>query len=436
MKEISGLGFALAIAVSPSTSYAQVEGLVDILVNGGNEFDWEQVELPGTVCGNGSQYKFYVHDTGSPNLLFYLEGGGACWDYDLCSGRAGTLGAANPNGIEDDYIRGFAATYVSPIVNGADPGLPFRSRTALPTEGWNIVYLPYCTGDVHTGNNVVTYEDPTGVEPPLVWNHAGFSNTVAAADYAAQRFPNVDKMVMSGYSAGGTGTSSAYFFVRERIDPAQGFLLNDSGPIHFAPDQDSLSRPLHEFIRVSWDLDSVFSQLPPSFNDDDFGSINDMVAIEFPEDQIAYTGYLSDYNYSRFSYERFYPDNDQASVLARWRADQEALVAGLSEYDNVSYFIPWERPINDSHCSTIITFVGSHACEEMEKKRRWWEYFEFPWGQSYKCYSEFVPMETFLDRWIEQGEQVRIVEPENGYNAEDPGMQIIAPLIAAALEGT
>ncbi|MEO1174250.1 MAG: hypothetical protein AAFX94_19695, partial [Myxococcota bacterium] len=408
-----------------SPAHAQVEELVDFLVDGGNDHAWERVELPGTVCGNGSQYKFWVHDTGSPNLLFYFEGGGACWDYDLCSGRAGVLGAANPNGIPDDYIDGFAAEYVSPLVNGADPGLPFRSRTDLPTKGWNIVYMPYCTGDVHVGNNVAVYEDPEGIEPPLEWNHAGYNNTVAAADYAAARFPNVDKMVVSGYSAGGTGTLAAYYFVRTAIDPNKGYLLNDSGPIHFAPDAGSLSRPLHDFIRESWDLDPIFAMLPPSFDPNDFGSINDMVSTEFPGDQIAYTGYLRDYNYSRFSYDRFYPDNDQESTLARWQADQYDYVSEVQDSQNVSYFIPWERPINDSHCSTIITFIGSHACEEMEKKRSWWEYFEWPWGQSYKCYSEFIPMETFLERWINGDQVVRVVEPENGYNDEDIGMSIV-----------
>src|SRR5215510_606390 len=124
---------------------AQAIGIEDV-VDGGNTYAWQEIKLAGTTCGNGSQYKFYVYDNpSSTNLLIEFEGGGACWDYDTCSGRAGILGAANPNGIADDYMTQFTAKYVSPIVNGADPGLPFRSRTALITRDWNIVYLPYCT---------------------------------------------------------------------------------------------------------------------------------------------------------------------------------------------------------------------------------------------------------------------------------------------------
>ncbi|MEZ4238017.1 MAG: hypothetical protein R3F59_18105 [Myxococcota bacterium] len=71
----------------------------------------------------------------------------------------------------------------------------------------------------------------------------------------------------------------------------------------------------------------------------------------------------------------------------------------------------------------------------MERKHRWWEYLEWPPGQDYKCYSEFVPFETFLDRWVDGDQVSRIVEPENYYNQDDLGMQLVAPLINGAMEG-
>ena len=428
---------ALAVMLLPGAARAEtlVETIVNVIVDGGNNYNWERVELPGTYCGNGSQYKFFMRRTSSPNLLFFFEGGGACWDYDTCSGRAGVLGAANPNGITNDYMTQFTAKFVSPIVNGADPGLPLRSRTDLPTRDWNIVYMPYCTGDVHIGNSQVTYTDPTGQEPPLPWRHNGYTNTLAAAQHAAAVFPGVQKLLVTGFSAGGTATSSAYYFVRNAIRPQRGYLLNDSGPIYLAPNLTFPSRELHDQIRASWALDSVFDQLPASFDDADFGSINRMVATEFPGDQLAYTGYTRDYNYSRFSYEQFHTPNDQESVLDYWLEDQDRLVDELERYANYSYFIPHHREINDSHCSTIITFIGSHACQRMERKHYWWEYLEWPVGQNYKCYSEFVPMETFLRRFIDDNQRVRIYEPENWYNNDDPGMGIVGPLINGALGG-
>jgi hypothetical protein len=410
--------------------------VVDVLVDGGNTYAWQKVELPGTKCGDGSQYKFFVHQTGSPNVVFFLEGGGACWDFDTCSGRAGKLGASNPNGLPDDYMAQPTAQYVSPLVNGADPGiLALRNKTNIVTNGWNIVYLPYCTGDVHIGNNVATYLDPTGAEPPLTWHHNGYANTTAAIDYAAAQFPSIQKLLVTGFSAGGTATSAAYYWARSALAPQKGYMLNDSGPIFSAPDASFNSRTLHQQIRQSWALDPVLSQLPAPFDPADFGSINDLVAQSFPGDQLAYTSYSRDYNYSRFSYERFHTPNDQEAVLARWKQDQDALVAKLQQYPSFSYFIPYHRPINESHCSTIVTFLGSHACQKMEKKKTLLEYLELPLGQSFKCYSELVPMATFLDRFIQGNQRVRIYEPPNAYNEQDPTMKIVAPLINAAIGG-
>jgi hypothetical protein len=422
------------LALVPPSVRAEtlLETIVNVLVDGGNSYRWEKVEIPGSVCGNGSQYKFFVRRTASPDLLFFFEGGGACWDYDTCSGRAGVLGAANPNGIADDYMQQFTAKYVSPLVNGADPGMPFRSRTDLITKNWNIVYLPYCTGDVHVGNQLATYFDPQGVQPPLQWNHHGYQNTLAAIDWAHQAFPSINRLLVTGFSAGGSATSAAYWFVRNRLQPTRSYLLNDSGPVHFTPWYSTFSKPMHDTIVQAWNLIPVISQIPGAWYWD-LGSVNLAIADQFPSDRLAYTGYSRDYNYSRFSYERFYAGINKDTVLAFWRVDGDLLLTTIATRNNWSYLVPWERQINDSHCSTIITFIGSHACQRMEKKHHWWEYLEWPPGESYKCYSEFVGMDQFLQQFIGQDRQFRIQEPPNGYNAEDPGMNIVAPLINAAL---
>lgn len=430
MQRALGSIFVVLLLVSGSArGDAVTDALTNLLVDGGNTFAWKEVALPGTVCGDGSQYRFYFYDSGSPNLVFFFEGGGACWDYDSCSGRAGLLGAAHPNGIPANYITTFQPKYVSPVVNGVDPGIPFRSRTNLVTKGWSAVYMPYCTGDVHVGNNVKTYADPTGQQPPLTWHHAGYTNTLAAVDYVKKQKPSLQKLLVTGFSAGGTATSASYYFVRRKLAPQRGYLLNDSGPIYPAPSASSLSMPLHTTIRAAWALDTVFSLLPAGFDKNDFGSVNRVVAAEFPGDQLAYTGYSRDYNFSRFSYEKFLQPNDKESVLSYWNTDENALVAQLAPLSNWSYFVPYERQLNSSHCSTIITFIGSHACQKMVKKTGWWWLFS---TQPYECQSELVPMETFLNRFIGDGTVTRIVEPPNAYNASDVGMQIVAPIINAA----
>jgi len=429
-----GIGLMSTLVAAMLARDAAAIGIEDI-VDGGNSYAWQRVELPNTFCSNGSQYRFWVYDSPtSNNLLISFEGGGACWDYETCSGAAGVLGAANPNGIPTDYITQFQARYVSPLVNGADPGIPGRAKTNIATNGFDVVYMPYCTGDVHVGNRVVTYTDPSGQNPPITFRHVGYNNTIAALNYLRTRFPSINKMLITGFSAGGVASSAAYYQARRILMPAKGYLLNDSGPIFPAPNATYNSRPLHQLITTQWNLSSLYGELPASFNPNDFGSINAMVATQFPTDQLAYTGYSSDYNFSRFSYERFYPGITQSGVLSKWRQDQTNYINQIKNYPNYSYHVPWHRPINDSHCSAIITFIGSHACASIRKKK-WYEFYEWPWTQSWKCTSGWTPMETFLTRWLTNNQQSRVVEKENGYNNEDPGMQIVAPLINDAISG-
>ena len=426
------LALAMAALMLPSAAHAI--GIEDV-VDGGNTYNWQLVEIPGTVCSNGSQYRFWYYDSPtSNNMAISFEGGGACWDYPSCSGQTGILGAANPNGIPADYITQMKAKYVSPIINGADPGLPGRSKTNLVTNGWDMVYVPYCTGDVHVGNRVVTYNDPTGVNPPITFRHNGYNNTIAIANFLHGRFPSINKLLVTGFSAGGVASGATFYQVRRTLVPTKAYLLNDSGPLFPAPNSSYNSYLLHSTIKTAWNLASIFSQLPASFNPNDFGSMNSMVATQFPNDRMAYTGYSSDYNFSRFSYERFYPGITQAGILAKWRADQTNLINQIKLYSNYSYHVPWHRPINDSHCDSIITFMGSHACPNVRKKY-WYESLEWPWTQSWKCPSGFLPLETFLANWINNNTQSRIVEKENYYNNEDPGMQIYGPLINDALAG-
>jgi hypothetical protein len=327
------------------------------------------------------------------------------------------------------------AKFVSPLVNGADPGIPpFRSKTNIATNGWDVVYMPYCTGDVHVGNRVVTYTDPTGVNPPIVFRHAGYTNTVAALNFLHTRFPSINKLLITGFSAGGVASSAVYYKARRTLLPARGYLLNDSGPIYPAPTSAYNSKPLHTLITAQWNLASLYGELPATFNPNDFGSINAIPHTEFPNDRFAYTAYSSDFNFSRFSYERFYPGITQAGILQKWRQDQANLINQIKNFSQWSYHVPWHRPINDSHCVSIITFIGSHACPTVRKKY-WYEFYEFPWTQTWKCPSGQTPFESFLVTWLTNSQQKRIVEPENYYNNEDPGMQIVGPLINDALAG-
>lgn len=335
---------------------------------------WQTIQLApetGAVCGNGSPYKFFVNRVPhTRNTLIYMEGGGACWDYASCSGQAGVRGARNPNGIPDDYMSLLnpGASLVSPFVTRVSP------FDAVKTQQWNIVYIPYCTGDIYIGDKVAVYDDPNGVKPPLIWHHNGLRNTRAVVSWLKDNLPRPTQMLSTGCSAGGAGSLNNYAPLRRDMAPTRGFLINDSGPIFDAPlsgsPQTWPSVPLQQRIRQAWGLSRAGGPLPwlagqlPQFDPQQAGTIYSALSARYPGDRLGHTHFWKDLNYSSYSYERFFPEiagaPDQATkealIHAKWNTDTSRLAARLSTLGNFGGYFPQYRALNESHCTTVVDF--------------------------------------------------------------------------------
>jgi hypothetical protein len=313
---------------------------------------WNMVEPPGTVCGNGSQFRFFVNPsaTSSKNLLVMFEPGGACWDYDSCSGKSG-LGASNTDGVDENHMALWGLAF--PFLRRTDP--------ENPVGDWNMIYVPYCTGDVHIGNKVATYPDPEGKAPDLVFHHNGYENTRAVTEWAKETFQHVGRLMVSGCSAGGVGAISSYAVVRETIAPEHSYLLDDSGPIFPGSVR---SKPLYDQIRASWGLDPVFEKLPFPVDVNDLGGMSLRMADALPNDRLAVTYFQRDHVFSAYSYERFYPELSDEQRLGYWKDDTDLLVAAYAKHENMAYYLPWWRARADSHCATALDYVGAEIQED------------------------------------------------------------------------
>jgi len=314
---------------------------------------WLKVEPPGAVCSDGSQYKFFVNYTPqSDNLVVAFEPGGACWDYESCSGQAGIMGAANPDGIADDHMNLWGIA--SPLLR--------RSRGLNPAADFNMIFVPYCTGDVHTGNNEIVYEDPAGLAPPLTFRHRGHDNTMKVIDWIDDNFPTIPRMFVTGCSAGGVGSQVNYYFLRSGLPQVgHGYLLNDSGPVF---PEGGFSDPLHAKIRESWNVDPILETLPSTFDVADFGSINTLLADQFPSDRLSVTFFRRDYNFSVYSYRRFYdPEPSKAEIHEMFWQDTQNLIAQYDTRDNLGYYLPYFREFNDSHCVSVLGYGGTDIAE-------------------------------------------------------------------------
>jgi hypothetical protein len=190
---------------------------------------WTWTTIDGAVCDDGTPTGVGVNLNGSANTIIFLEGGGACWDYDTCTSS----------------IYSVHGPYASMQFNSAVSGGYFastifdRTLTGNPFKDYNFVYVPYCTSDVHGGQNVATYY-PAGEGPGdggadggtgLTEHHVGHLNILADLGRLIPTFTNQSKIVLSGLSAGGFGTLVSLPAVRAAWPNAETYLIDDSGPL-------------------------------------------------------------------------------------------------------------------------------------------------------------------------------------------------------------
>jgi hypothetical protein len=340
-------------------------------------FVWTMVELPmssGASCGNGTPYRFFVNTTPfSGNTAITFEGGGACWAQRACEGQ-GQYSATNPDGIPTNYMA---------QANSAAGGLvtPFSARLdpfqGVSTQGWNLVYMPYCTGDVHTGNQVVVFSDADPAHP-RVQHFAGQANVRAAAAWMRQNMGRPGQLMLTGFSAGGVAATAEYAIVRDALAPTgKTTLLADSGPLFNAPlggtSAQYPSLPLQTKIRSTWGLDapqgliSVLARTLPGIDRNNMGSLDAALAQKYPNDRFGYMLFQADATFSGFSYYDFYPaiknepdPNVQKQMMnTLWRQDIAQWKPTLESQPNVAYWIPFYRDFNNSHCLTIVDFSGT-----------------------------------------------------------------------------
>jgi hypothetical protein len=340
-------------------------------------FVWETVTLPvssGASCGNGTPYRFFVNRTPlSGDFALTFEGGGACWDQLACEGQ-GTYSASNPDGIPANYMS---------LTNGAAGGLvtPFSARLdpfqGVQTQSWNLVYLPYCTGDTHAGNALVVFGD-ADPQHPRTQHFAGQANIREAANWLRSHYGRPGQLMLTGFSAGGVGSTAQYAVVRDALGPkGRTTLLADSGPLFNAPLNGTSAQypslPLQTKIRSTWGLDGPQGLIPtlaaklPGLDTNNMGSLNAALAKKYASDRFGYMLYQADETFSGFSYYDFYPaiqqEQDpkvqQQMINALWRQDIAQWTPSLDTQPNISYWIPFFRDFNGSHCLTIVDFSGT-----------------------------------------------------------------------------
>jgi hypothetical protein len=166
-------------------------------------------------CMNGSPYSFFVKRGSVNRLVMYYQGGGACWNQNtcsipLCDTTVDPSGGDNPNDSANHY------------------GFGDLSNPLNPFKDWNIVFVAYCSCDIHYGDAVQDYADANATRPIHVVHH-GFHNAKVAEKWAREHFVNPEMVFVIGSSAGAYG---AFFNapLLKKVWPASQFrVLADAG---------------------------------------------------------------------------------------------------------------------------------------------------------------------------------------------------------------
>lgn len=167
---------------------------------------WEEVAGgEACMCSDGSDWSFWVREADPTRVVFYLQGGGACWNDLTCAPATG-----------------FYKTITDASDNPTGGGGIFNFDEAdNPFTDWSWVAVPYCTGDMHLGDNSATYGD-------LTIEHNGLVNGRRAIEEMIARFPDATEVFVTGSSAGGVATPLYAGLIAEQYTDAHIVSLADA----------------------------------------------------------------------------------------------------------------------------------------------------------------------------------------------------------------
>jgi hypothetical protein len=283
------------------------------------------IDVPGMICGDGSPTGIGISPGSEDAVLVFLNGGGACWSEAECDVTTrGPFGRA-----EYDFLS-LPLVTTGTIFDRTLPGNPFAD--------WTIVFVPYCTGDVHVGRAERTYG-------AVSWQHHGWDNLVAAVDALSSSLPPPARLAVTGSSAGGFGSLLAFDLVRaEWPAPATAaFLVDDSGPTLVG---DDLPLDIRSAWWSSWNLGATVSTSCPACRDD-LSAVWPTLSSRHPDARLALLGTTQDATMMGFFRLNPASGADQATFAAsvatladRIGALPNAETFRVSGSDHVLFFKP------------------------------------------------------------------------------------------------
>ena len=209
---------------------------------------WTWIPLDDTFCRDGSTTGIGVRLLPEASaVMIYLQGGGACYDAMSCEQNANTPIAG------ENFSRAKFDNWVETLGN---QGVFNTENPTNPVAGWNHVYIPYCTGDLHGGER----EDALVPGVAGKQQFVGYRNLRNVLKRVAPYFRDAEDVALIGASAGGFGVLINYPQVVEAFGGRSVAALVDSAPV--IPESTIRTACFQRKITATFDL-----QLPDSCPD-------------------------------------------------------------------------------------------------------------------------------------------------------------------------
>lgn len=181
-------------------------------------------------CVYGDEYFVSIRETdpNSKNLIVTLQGGGACWP---------GMKDCKPTAEPKDVLWAQRSTALNDLLGG----------------NYNQLFMPYCDGSIYHGDATADYDNNGEADH---W-HWGIRNSTAGLELAAKKFPGVEKIILTGCSAGGFGTFQNVKILRRLYPQARIYIINESGQGFFNPDAENT-----EMIYKTWNVEKLMPEAP------------------------------------------------------------------------------------------------------------------------------------------------------------------------------
>lgn len=214
-------------------------------------------------CSRQTPWSFHYKRGTVNKLVMYYQGGGACWSGTTCFSLPTYKITAGPG--DDPSLVGAG------LADFNDPDNPFKD--------WNFVFISYCTGDVHWGNNHAFYGSGQTI------SHVGRINAQVAEKFAREHFLNPETVVVTGSSAGSYGAWMNSAYLMHDVYHASEFnVLGDAGV-------GIITREWLDLSLRNWGVQAELPPFIPAFDRpaEELSMVNIMaeLALAFPQHRFA-----------------------------------------------------------------------------------------------------------------------------------------------------